>query len=162
LVRLSRLAHVERAAIQTNLSCSMDFLERADASKIGLWATFHPTEVARAKFVARCQEAVARGARLSAGVVGLREHLDEIDALRRELPASVYVWVNAFKRVPGYYSPDALARIERVDPLFRLNTEYHASLGRSCRAGAEVISVDGDGTARRCHFVKEPIGNLYE
>jgi hypothetical protein len=25
-----------------------------------------------------------------------------------------------------------------------------------------VIAVDGDGTIRRCHFVREPIGNLYE
>jgi hypothetical protein len=25
-----------------------------------------------------------------------------------------------------------------------------------------VISVDGDGTARRCHFIGTPIGNIYE
>ena len=25
-----------------------------------------------------------------------------------------------------------------------------------------MISVDGDGTIRRCHFVREPIGNLYD
>jgi hypothetical protein len=24
-----------------------------------------------------------------------------------------------------------------------------------------VISVDGDGTARRCHFIRAPIGNIY-
>jgi hypothetical protein len=25
-----------------------------------------------------------------------------------------------------------------------------------------VIAVDGDGTIRRCHFVRLPLGNLYE
>jgi hypothetical protein len=25
-----------------------------------------------------------------------------------------------------------------------------------------VISVDGDGTMRRCHFVRTPLGNIYE
>jgi hypothetical protein len=24
------------------------------------------------------------------------------------------------------------------------------------------VSVDGDGTVRRCHFVRDPIGNLYD
>jgi MoaA/NifB/PqqE/SkfB family radical SAM enzyme len=55
-----------------------------------------------------------------------------------------------------------LADLARIDPLFPLNTVYHASLGEPCRAGASVISVDGDGTVRRCHFIKEPIGNIYD
>ena len=38
----------------------------------------------------------------------------------------------------------------------------HPSLGRSCRAGASVVSVDGDGDVRRCHFVDDVIGNLYD
>jgi hypothetical protein len=25
-----------------------------------------------------------------------------------------------------------------------------------------VVSVDGDGTVRRCHFVRPPLGNLYD
>ena len=38
----------------------------------------------------------------------------------------------------------------------------HRSLGRACRTGDDVISVLGDGTVRRCHFVPEPLGNLYD
>lgn len=162
LARLSRLPHVDRVAIQTNLSCRLDWLDACDLSRLGLWATYHPGEVSRARFVERCLELDARGVRFSAGVVGLREHLDEVEALRAALPDHVYVWVNAYKRVADYYAPRDLARLEAVDPLFRLNTVYHPSRGRACRTGRSVISVDGDGDVRRCHFVDAVIGNLYD
>ena len=42
--------------------------------------------------------------RFSVGVVGLKEHFGEIEALRRELPPDVYLWVNAYKREPDYYT----------------------------------------------------------
>jgi MoaA/NifB/PqqE/SkfB family radical SAM enzyme len=162
LVRLTRLPHVTRAAIQTNLSCRLDWVEGCDKGRLALWATFHPTEVARERFVGKCRELDRRGVRFSVGAVGLKEHHDEIAALRCELPAHIYVWVNAYKREPDYYTDDDLRRFEAIDALFPINTRYHPSRGRSCRCGTSVIAVDGDGTVRRCHFVKEPIGNLYE
>ena len=36
------------------------------------------------------------------------------------------------------------------------------SRGGSCRAGASVVTVAGDGTLTRCPFVDERIGNLYQ
>jgi MoaA/NifB/PqqE/SkfB family radical SAM enzyme len=162
LAELTRLPHVARAVIQTNLSCPLAWVEGCDKGKLALWATFHPTEVARPRFVAKCLELDRRGVRFSVGVVGLREHVDEIEALRRELPAHVYLWVNAYKRRADYYLDEDLRRLEAVDPLFPLNNRQHASRGESCRCGTSVISVDGDGTARRCHFVREPLGNIYE
>lgn len=162
LARLSHLPHVDRVAIQTNLSCRLDWLDGCDPARLGLWATYHPGEVSRARFVERCLELDRRGVRFSAGVVGLKEHFGEIEALRAALPAQVYVWVNAYKRVADYYAPEDLARLEAVDPLFRLNTTYHPSRGRACRTGRSVISVDGDGDVRRCHFVETVIGNVYD
>lgn len=162
LARLTRLPHVDKAAIQTNLSARLEWVEGCDKDKLALWATYHPGEVSRARFVERALDADRRGVRFSAGVVGLREHLDELEALRADLPPHVYVWVNAYKRVKDYYTADEVARLEAVDPLFRLNTVHHPSRGRSCRAGASVVSVDGDGTVRRCHFVKDPIGNIFD
>src|SRR6185312_15931560 len=53
-------------------------------------------------------------------------------------------------------------RFEAIDPLYPINTVRHESLGHTCRAGRSVVSVDGDGTIRRCHFLREPIGNIYE
>ena len=36
------------------------------------------------------------------------------------------------------------------------------SQGRACHAGETAISVIADGTARRCHFLPAPIGNIYD
>ncbi len=161
LIRLTALPQVTRAAIQTNLSCRLEWVEHCDKDKLALWATYHPSETPRERFVAKCHDLHRRGVRFSVGAVGLREHADEIEALRRELPPEVYLWINAYKRLDGYYHPEDLLRFERVDPLFPLNNTRHPSRGRACRTGQSVISVDGEGTMRRCHFIKAPIGNLY-
>jgi MoaA/NifB/PqqE/SkfB family radical SAM enzyme len=161
LATLTRAPHVRKAAIQTNLSCKLDWLDACDRTRLALWCTFHPTETTRERFLAKCRDLYARGVRFSVGVVGLKEHFAEIAALRQELPSDVYLWVNAYKREPDYYAPEAVAELTRIDPLFPVNNRYHPSRGEPCRAGATVISVDGDGTVRRCHFIREPIGNLY-
>ncbi len=161
LVALSHLPHVERASIQTNLSCDLRWAERANPSRLALWATYHPEWTDRAKYVAKVRALRALGIRVSCGVVGFRRFADEIERLREDLPDDVYLWINAAKSSERYL-PDDVARFERIDPLFRTNTVAHPSLGRSCRAGASVVSVDGDGDVRRCHFVDEVIGNLYD
>lgn len=162
LARLTNLPHVTKAAVQTNLSCKLDWVEACDRSRLALWCTYHPSEVGRDRFVAKCRELIDRGVRFSVGVVGLKEHRDEVVALRRELPEGVYLWVNAYKRQPDYYDPELLDLFTGIDPLFPVNNTRHPSLGESCRAGSSVIAVDGDGTIRRCHFIQRPLGNIYE
>ncbi len=161
LVRLTNMPHVRKSVIQTNLTCSLNWVDDCDKRKLALWTTFHPTEVSRARFVARCRELQQRGVRFSVGVVGLKEHAAEIEALRRELPPDVYLWINAYKRQVDYYSSEDVERFEAIDALFSINNANHPSLGRACRCGASVISVYGDGTVRRCHFIQETIGNIY-
>ena len=162
LATLTNLPNVDRAAIQTNLACGLGWVERCDKSRLALWATYHPTQVDRPTFVARCLDLDRRGVRFSVGMVGLKDQLDEAEALRRDLPPHVYLWVNAYKPGLGDLSEVEAGRFEEVDPLYPINTLRHPSLGRPCRSGRSAISVDGDGTIRRCHFVREPIGNLYE
>lgn len=162
MATLSRLPHVRRVAAQTNLATTPSWLARCDVAKVGLWCTYHPGEVTRARFLRRVAEARDLGARVSVGVVGVREHFDEIEAVRAALPDDVYVWVNAWQREPGYYRDDELARVEAVDPLFRANLRGHRSLAMPCRGGSAVVSVDGDGDVRRCHFLAGSLGNLYE
>lgn len=162
LVRLSRLPRVTRAVAQTNLACGLGWVERADKAKLALWTTFHPSQVSRSDFLARCLELDRRGIRFSVGVVGLKENLPEAEALRADLPARVYLWINAYKPGLGDLTREEADRFERVDPLYPINTLRHPSLGRPCRTGRSVISVDGNGTVRRCHFVREPIANLYD
>jgi MoaA/NifB/PqqE/SkfB family radical SAM enzyme len=160
MVRLSHLSHVDKVAIQTNLASRVDFLAGADRRTVALWATYHPGQVRRASFLARCDRLREIGVRFSVGVVGLPEHLDEARALRRALPDDVYMWVNAAE---GHvYDSSAEAAWTALDPLFGYSVRPHASAGHSCRAGETVISVLGDGTVRRCHFVPRPLGNLYD
>jgi MoaA/NifB/PqqE/SkfB family radical SAM enzyme len=161
LISLTRMPNVCKAAIQTNLSCKLDWVEDCDKTKLSLWCTFHPTETTRERFLAKCHDLHTRGVRFSVGVVGLKDHFREIETLRGELPADVYLWVNAYKREPDYYTLEMMEQLTNIDPLFPFNNQHHPSLGESCRAGSKVISVDGDGTVRRCHFIKEPIGNIY-
>lgn len=159
---LSNLAHVRRVAIQTNLSAPPRWTQGCNLETLALWATYHPGEVDRHVFVEHANDLLSRGVRFSVGVVGVRENFDEIAAIREALPKSVYVWVNAYRRKPAYYSDEDIAWLESIDPLFSINTRAYRSLGRGCRCGSDVISVDGDGRATRCHFIDASIGNIYE
>jgi MoaA/NifB/PqqE/SkfB family radical SAM enzyme len=160
--RLSWLPHVRKVAAQTNLSFAVDWLNEVDRRSAALWCTYHPSQTSRDAFLARCARLDALGVRYSVGMVGLREHFEEIRAMRRALPRAVYLWVNAYKRQPSYYAPDELRMLEEVDPHFPTNLRHHPSLGRPCRAGHRAIAVDARGTVRRCHFIEQPLGNLYQ
>lgn len=161
LIRLSHLVHMRRVAIQTNLSCSLEWLSQVNSERVALWCTYHPTQISRPDFLQQCRELNSRGVSFSAGVVGLHEAFADIEALRDELPQSTYLWINAYKDLPNYYTDEQIARLERVDPLFRVNLTNHPSLGDECAAGETAVSIDGDGNLRRCHFVSTVIGNIY-
>jgi MoaA/NifB/PqqE/SkfB family radical SAM enzyme len=162
LISLTNSSKVRRAAIQTNLSCRLDWTERCDRSKLALWCTFHPTETSREKFLSKCFELDQRQVRYSVGVVGLKEHIEDLHYLRRELRSDVYLWVNAFKRLDDYYTVKDLEQLTEIDPLFPLNAVRHPCRGKACHCGESVFAVDGQGTMRRCHFIKTPIGNIYD
>ncbi|MER5704741.1 STM4011 family radical SAM protein [Micromonospora sp. NPDC002296] len=160
MVALSHLPHVDRVVIQTNLAARVDWLADADPGRAALWTTYHPGQVTRERFLARCARLAELGVRFSVGVVGLPEHLDEARALRAALPPEVYLWVNAAEG--RRYDAAEEATWTALDPLFGYSVRPHLSLDRPCHAGETAISVLGDGTVRRCHFVPEPIGNLYD
>lgn len=161
LVRLTNLPNVKKAAIQTNLSCKLDWVEECDKDKLALWATFHPEWVKRDRYLSQCLELNRRNVSFSAGVVGFPQFKQEIAALRRELPDSVYLWINAVKKELPNMSKADLEFMIAIDPLFPLNTHHYPSHDRPCQAGKSVISVDGEGNMRRCHFIRQPIGNIY-
>jgi MoaA/NifB/PqqE/SkfB family radical SAM enzyme len=160
LVTLSLLPHVARVAIQTNLSQRVGWAADADPARLALWATYHPSQVSLDRFLARCAELTAIGIRHSAGIVGLPAHYDDAVALRRALPTQTYLWVNAAEGLS--YSDAEAARWAALDPLFSWSRHPHPSRGLPCRTGDTVVSVDGAGTVRRCHFVPAVLGNLYD
>lgn len=162
IVRLSHLPNVWKVAIQTNFSTSTSWVKDANLEKVGFWMTWHPTQTSMERFVEKCFELDAIGASYSVGVVGFKEELENIQKLRARLRPNRYLWINAFKRDPKYYQPEDIRAFEEIDPYFRLNTVYHLSRGGACQAGETSFSVDGNGDARRCHFIREPIGNIYD
>ncbi|WP_435277531.1 STM4011 family radical SAM protein [Rhodococcus yananensis] len=160
LTALSHQPHIGTVAAQTNLACRTGWLADTDRDRIALWCTYHPGQITRARFLTRCTELDVLGVRHSVGIVGLADHLDEARALRAALPESTYLWVNAEEG--RRYPPDEEAAWTEIDPLFGYSVRPHPSAGRPCRTGHSVVSVDGDGTVRRCHFVDTPLGNLYD
>jgi len=162
LAQLSLMPQVLRAAIQTNLSCRLDWTDRCDLTRLALWTTWHPEEVSMERFLEKCREARSRGVHFSVGIVGRREAFTDIHRLREALPPEIYLWINAWKRELDYYTAEEIAMLTAVDPHFRWNLTPQPSLGRACRSGHTAFTVDGDGNARRCHFIPSVIGNIYE
>ncbi|MBW4509648.1 MAG: STM4011 family radical SAM protein [Scytonematopsis contorta HA4267-MV1] len=162
LIKLTKMPNVNKAAIQTNLSCQLDWVEECNKDKLALWATFHSEWVLYDRFLAKCFELDKRGIKFSTGVVGFPKFKEEIASLRRDLPEHIYLWINAVKAELPNLSQEDREFFQSIDPLYELNTQHYPSFERSCRAGESAISVDGDGTMRRCHFIKEPIGNIYD
>ena len=165
MVELSHLPHVARVAVQTNLSVRLDWLEAADLETLALWCTYHPDQVEFERFLGKHRGLVERGVRHSVGVVGQPEHLEAARRLRAALDPGTYLWVNAAEG--RAYTDAEAARWTEIDGLFPVSRLPHASLGRACRTGESVISVDGEGRVRRCHFVsrtdgREELGNLYD
>ena len=159
---LSHMPHVGQVALQTNLSGPLAWLQGADRNKVGLWCTYHPDQTSLERFLERCGRLERLGVRFSVGVVAMREHFGAIRALRAALPARHYIWLNAYdRRGPGYYREEDLAWLDALDPWFAYSRKPVPSRGKPCRAGAEVLSVDGDGELQRCHFLPERLGNLY-
>ncbi|MFI1584955.1 STM4011 family radical SAM protein [Embleya sp. NPDC020630] len=160
LAELSHLPNVDRVAVQTNLGARPSWTEAADLRRLALWGTYHPDQVPYERFLGRCRELRARGVRFAVGIVGLPEHLAAARRLRGDLPAEVYLWVNAAE---GRTYTDAEAEAwTDLDPHFGFSRHAHVSAGAACRTGDTVVSVDGDGAVRRCHFVPEVLGNLYD
>ena len=161
IVRLSRMPHVQKVAIQTNLSGRLDWVEGAEVKKLGIWATYHPEWATRPRFLERIEELRRRGVGFSVGVVGFPRVVEELEAMRAALPPEVYLWVNAVKDLASQYTPQTLAAFRAVDPHFDFNLRAHDSLGKACAGGHTVISVDGQGDARSCHFLRGVLGNIY-
>ncbi|MFC4114971.1 STM4011 family radical SAM protein [Nonomuraea zeae] len=156
LVELSWLPNVARVAIQTNLSCRTGWLSEA-SDRAALWVTYHPTQVPYDRFLGKLRSLPVRH---SVGIVGDPAHLADARRLRADLPAETYLWVNAEEG--RRYTDAEAAEWSRIDPLFHHSRLAHPSAGLPCRTGDDVISVNGDGTVRRCHFVPETLGNLYD
>lgn len=159
---LTHLPHLESVAIQTNLSCGLDWLAKCDVQRLSLWATYHPTEAGLDAFLSKVRYVRGQGVRICVGVVGVPEFIDSISQLQQQLPDGVYLWVNAQQPRRRPYTDAEIQRLQSIDPQFMYSVRRQPSFGRNCPAGEKSFTVDGTGDMRRCHFVDEVIGNCYQ
>ncbi|MEN8447613.1 MAG: STM4011 family radical SAM protein, partial [Cyanobacteria bacterium J06555_13] len=162
LSQLSHLPNVKKVAIQTNLSCNLDWIKQANPTTLALWATFHPEWSNADRFLEKCHTLIRHNIHFSVGMVGFAKFKQAMSAMRDRLPANIYLWINAVKKELPNLSAADRQFFQSIDPLYELNTQHYPSLGKACQAGETIFSVDGEGTMRRCHFIKGAIGNLYE
>lgn len=162
ILKLSHIDHVKKVAIQTNFSCSTQWLQQANRDKVAFWITYHPNEIPLQKFIEKCQQLDSQGIAYSVGIVGLKEHFTDIEMCRKQLDSSTYLWINAYKREKNYYTKHDIQQLVKIDPYFEMNNQHHSSFERACKTGESVISVNGKGDVTRCHFIKKRIANIYE
>ncbi|MEH0154432.1 STM4011 family radical SAM protein [Limibacter armeniacum] len=162
MTRLSHQPMVDKVAIQTNLSSTLDWMREVNTDAFALWTTFHPTQISLSAYLDRCEKLNSMGINYSVGMVGLKEDFELIQEMRDRLAPHVYLWVNAYKREEGYYTEEDLNFLNKIDPHFHFNAVRHPSYGEACRAGYSSFSIDGDGAVTRCHFIKNKLGNIYE
>lgn len=162
IIELSTMPHVNKVAIQTNLTCTLSWLERVNKEKVALWATYHPTQIDRATFLAKCSQLDTLHIKHSVGVVGFKNELDEIEIFRSQLNPNTYLWINVDKEALEPYTDTEIARMKKIDPYVGFNLIDHISKDLPCKAGHTAFSVDGNGNAMRCHFIKNIIGNIYD
>jgi len=162
ITQLSQLDHVVKVVIQTNFSCSTNWLTKVNKNKTAFWITYHPAETSLESFIQTCQQLDKLDISYSVGVVGIKENFDAIRACRKALPESRYLWINAYKREQEYYSQQEIRLLTSIDPHFMINNQTYDSFNKACRTGESVISVNGQGEITRCHFIKTRFGNIYE
>ncbi|MBD2863061.1 STM4011 family radical SAM protein [Paenibacillus oceani] len=161
ITELSHLDHIEKVAIQTNLSAKLDWTEKLNRDKAAFWVTYHPGQTKEADFLAQCLELHRRNIPFSVGSVGVRSAFGAIRSLRRALLDDVYLWVNAYKDKKDYYSDEDLIFLRAIDPLFDYNVSDYDSMGKPCETGHSVFYVQGPGIVKRCYKDRQVIGHLY-
>lgn len=161
MIALSHIENVEKIAIQTNLACNLKWVANVNKEKFALWITYHPNEVSFEKFIAKCKKLIAMNIDFSIGVVGVKDHFEAIENLKKAIPER-YIWVNAYKREKNYYTASEKKWLTEKDHLFPINNKVYDTLGKKCKAGYSSFSINGNGDVFRCHFIKNKIGNIYE
>ncbi|MGG1635059.1 STM4011 family radical SAM protein [Paenibacillus sp. NRS-1760] len=161
MIELSHMPHIEKVAVQTNLSVKLDWTNDIDRSKAAFWVTYHPGQTSHAAFLSQCMKLYEQGIPFSVGSVGIRSAFGAIKQLRQLLPEDVYLWVNAFKDQKNYYSENDIVYLTEIDPHFQLNVPDYDSLGKPCGAGSHVFYVQGAGIVKRCYSDRKVIGHLY-
>lgn len=153
LARISALSWVDAVGAQTNLgfqteeALAMFLRHGGELSRLRLWATFHPQMTTRKQFVLKCRQLVSAGVRLSVGAVADPDAMRQLQLLFKELPASVYLWMNRMDGMERPYTTEEIREFSKIDPYFYRELMEHPANVSECRTR---IFAQGDGKLRRC------------
>lgn len=165
LAFLSRIAQAEFVGVQTNFSFSVDqamkLWEGAGGrkEKLRLWATFHPEMVSPEDFAKKCRKVQSKGISLCAGAVGVPENLPLLDRLRRLLPASIYLWINAMDGLRRAYTKEEEQAFSALDPFFTRELSAVFANPEYCK---NRVFIEGNGRMQTCNISGRTVGSWYQ
>lgn len=166
IIKLSNLKNVKEIVIQTNLSSSLEWTQKADKSKLIMWTTYHPKQVESSSFFDQVKKLVKYQINFSVGVVGVRENFKKIEEMNMLLESlgdkKPYLWINAYKDKKDYYTREEIKKLIEWDYLFEMNLKTYETKGLECNTGKKVFYVDYTGLVYRCWQDKKKCGNLYK
>ena len=166
LAALSKMPHIKVLSCQTNLSLNpQTFIrnlneEKADLSKVNLWATFHDEMEGKERFVEKVSH-LNQHIGVCVGVVGTPKTVNTLEELKNALPKTTYLWVNAMEGLNRKYTPKERQIIESVDPQFWAELANPKAAITQCCAGRESVFVSAEGRVSACNRSKQSLGNIY-
>lgn len=167
VMQLSKIDFLETICLQTNLSFDIDNFankmidQNGNLNKLSFWCTFHPSQTTASEFLIQCKKLLFYGISFSVGTVGDFKQIGEIRKLRKGLPITIYMWVNALKGFSKKYSKSQVAELKKIDPFFELEINNLDCDTTKCDAGRKSIFVNYKGDIKYCNLCKNTYGNLY-
>lgn len=165
LAALSKSPAMDAVGAQSNFSFSAEQMlavyrtHGGVLEKLRLWGTFHPEMVTAERFAQQCRFLTEQGISYCVGAVGVPEQLEQIRALRKMLPDSVYLWINKMDGLKRRYTDGEIAAFTKIDPYFRQELKHYRADPAAC---GDSRFVEADGTMGRCNISRQKIGNFYE
>lgn len=155
MAELSQIELLEYIGCQTNFSFPVAKMLRiyeechGKKEKLRLWCTFHPSMTTVERFVEQCRKLQETGVAFSVGMVGNPAEIPKLLELRRQLPDSIYVWVNKMDGRKENYTAEELEIFKKVDPYFTLQIKHRKADLQKCRRS---VFYEADGSKYFCNL----------
>lgn len=155
MAELSQIALLEYIGCQTNFSFPLEKMlgiyekYQGNKEKLRLWCTFHPSMTTVERFVKQCQKLELAGIAFSVGMVGNPKEIPKLLELRKQLPGSIYVWVNKMDGRKENYTTRELEIFQSVDPYFSLQMKHRKADLQKCRRS---VFCEADGSRYFCNL----------
>lgn len=164
MAELSKKDFVKGVGCQTNLSIPIDdwlndmLDQKADFSKVVLWATFHP-EMITAEVFAQHVNTLVPYIDICVGAVGNPMCSGQIKELREKLLPKIYMWINKMDGLKEKYREEELELYQSIDPMFHWELEIGGT--PPCEGGAGHLFITSNGNLYACNRNTVKLGNLY-